>query len=108
MNVKPLRKTIHRNNENAQDRARRAPAAPEGAESERENGRKRGTMFYDHSLPSHMWPLLGPLPALPHCLVVNPHTAIDGKTDGINLECPQKVQTTHGLRNEIQLMSDLA
>jgi hypothetical protein len=40
-------------------------------------------MFYDHSLPSHLWSLLGPLLALPHCLVVNPHTAIDRKNDGI-------------------------
>jgi hypothetical protein len=51
IHVKPLSKTIHRNNENAQDRARRARASLEGAESEREKGGKRGTMFYDQPLP---------------------------------------------------------
>jgi len=49
IHVKPLSKTIHRNNEDAQDEARRALAALEGAESEREKGRKSSTMFYDQS-----------------------------------------------------------
>jgi hypothetical protein len=49
IHVKPLYKTIHRNNENAQDRAARALAALEGTESEREKGVKRGTMFYDQT-----------------------------------------------------------
>jgi len=49
MPVTPLSKRIHRNNENAQGRARRALEGLEGAGSERENKGKRGTLFYSVS-----------------------------------------------------------
>jgi hypothetical protein len=43
VHVKPLHRTIHRNNENAQEEARRALVTLEGTESEREKGRKSST-----------------------------------------------------------------
>ena len=54
IHVNPLHRTIHRNNENAQGRVAGALAAHKGAEGEREKEVKRGTLFYDHSLPYHL------------------------------------------------------